>query len=159
MIQTMRASVQPDSTLSLEEDGTRIIFSREEAAGLEETAGAQEISEDPAPSAAESVSAQDRLERKYVCASADVNGFPVSASMLGGEYSMTFHADGTMDFVMVGTAIPGLTWTQDTVETDGGVAKAFIVDYYGTSLVAVCTEEGFDMNYFDSMLMHFVPAK
>ena len=75
--------------------------------------------------------------------------------MLGGEYSLTFHADGTVDFVMVGASVPGLSWTQGTVLTDAGEAEAFIVDYYGNTLEAVCTEQGFDMNYFDSMLMHF----
>lgn len=54
--------------------------------------------------------------------------------MLGGEYSMTFHADGTMDFVMVGTSIPGLVWTQGVVQTDAGEAAAFLVDYYGNTL-------------------------
>ena len=100
---------------------------------------------------------QERLERKYVCVSAEVSGYTMDASLLGGEYSMTFHADGTVDFVMVGTGVPGVTWTQGTVQTDAGEAQAFIVDYYGNILEAVCTEQGFDMNYFDSMLMHFVP--
>ena len=99
----------------------------------------------------------ERLERKYVCVSAEVSGYTMDASMLGGEYSLTFHADGTVDFVMVGTSVPGLTWTQGTVMTDAGEAEAFIVDYYGNTLEAVCTEQGFDMNYFDSMLMHFEP--
>ena len=81
----------------------------------------------------------------------------MDAAMLGGEYSMTFHADGTMDFVMVGTSIPGLVWTQGVVQTDAGEAAVFLVDYYGNTLEAVWTEEGFDMNYFDSMLMHFAP--
>ena len=99
----------------------------------------------------------ERLERKYVCVSAEVSGYIMDASMLGGEYSLTFHADGTVDFVMVGTSVPGLTWTQGTVMTDAGEAEAFIVDYYGNTLEAVCTEQGFDMNYFDSMLMHFEP--
>ena len=97
----------------------------------------------------------ERLERKYVCVSAEVSGYTMDASLLGGEYSLTFHADGTVDFVMVGTSVPGLTWTQGTVMTDAGEAEAFIVDYYGNTLEAVCTEQGFDMNYFDSMLMHF----
>lgn len=106
-----------------------------------------------------SVSMDERLEKKYICISADVSGYTMDGSMLGGEYSMTFHADGTMDFVMVGTSIPGLGWTQGTVQTDAGEATAFLVDYYGSILEAVCTEEGFDMNYFDSMLMHFVPEQ
>ena len=100
---------------------------------------------------------EDRLERKFVCIDADVNGYVVNASMLGGEYSMTFHADGTMDFVMAGTALAGLNWTQGIVQTETGEANAFIVDYYGSALEVVWTEEGFDMNFFDSMLMHFVP--
>ena len=100
---------------------------------------------------------EDRLERKFVCVDADVNGYVVNASMLGGEYSMTFHADGTMDFVMAGTALAGLNWTQGIVQTETGEANAFIVDYYGSALEVVWTEEGFDMNFFDSMLMHFVP--
>ncbi|MGN0183737.1 MAG: leucine-rich repeat domain-containing protein [Aristaeellaceae bacterium] len=99
----------------------------------------------------------ERLERKYVCVSAEVSGYTMDASLLGGEYSLTFHADGTVDFVMVGTSVPGITWTQGTVLTDAGEAEAFIVDYYGNTLEAVCTEQGFDMNYFDSMLMHFEP--
>ena len=62
-----------------------------------------------------------------------------------------------MDFVMAGTALAGLNWTQDIVQTETGEANAFIVDYYGSALEVVWTEEGFDMNFFDSMLMHFVP--
>lgn len=75
----------------------------------------------------------------------------MDAAMLGGEYSMTFHANGTMDFVMVGTLIPNLSWMQGE-----GV---YVIDYYGTPLEATLTEEGFDLNYFDSMLMHFTAEK
>ena len=74
----------------------------------------------------------------------------MDASMLGGEYSMTFHADGSLDFVVVGSAMPALTWT----ELDNG---NFMANFYGNMLEIVWTEEGFDMNYMDSMLMHFVP--
>ena len=81
----------------------------------------------------------------------------MDAAMLGGEYSVIFHEDGSMDFVLAGTAIPGLTWTQGTVQTDAGDAPAVLVDYFGTPLTALWTAEGFDLNYFDSMLMHFVP--
>lgn len=54
----------------------------------------------------------ERLERKYVCVSAEVSGYTMDASMLGGEYSLTFHPDGTVGFVMVGASVPGLRWTQ-----------------------------------------------
>jgi hypothetical protein len=45
------------------------------------------------------------------------------------------------------------------VQTETGEATAYVVDYYGNRLEAVWTDEGFDMNYFDSMLMHFVPEE
>ena len=81
----------------------------------------------------------------------------MDADMLGAEYSLTFHADGTMDFVIAGTALPGMTWTQGVAQTESGEADAYLVDYYGNQMEAILTEEGFDLNYFDSMLMHFIP--
>ena len=141
--------------------GGYIIFSQDpNAVWMPEFADEPLVSATKSPSApvtAVDGSAEDRLERKFICTSADIDGYAMDAAMLGGEYSMTFHADGTMDFVMVGTSIPGLVWTQDVVQTDAGEAAAFLVDYYGNTLEAVWTEEGFDMNYFDSMLMHFAP--
>lgn len=142
--------------------GGYIIFSQDEDAEW-----TPEFANEPLVSATQSPSApviagdgteEERLERKFICISADVNGYAMDAAMLGGEYSMTFHANGTMDFVMVGTSLSGLGWTLGTVQTGAGEATAFLVDYYGNTLEAVWTEEGFDMNYFDSMLMHFVPA-
>ena len=141
--------------------GGYIIFSQDpNAVWMPEFADEPLVSATKSPSApvtAVDGSAEDRLERKFICTSADIDGYAMDAAMLGGEYSMTFHADGTMDFVMVGTSIPGLVWTQGVVQTDAGEAAAFLVDYYGNTLEAVWTEEGFDMNYFDSMLMHFAP--
>ena len=165
----------PDMPLSLLEDGFLcygsmdgdgnalggyILFSQDPgavwAAEIEAEPAATEVPFVPTePVAVPEGSDPERLERKYVCVSAEVSGYTMDASMLGGEYSLTFHADGTVDFVMVGTSVPGLTWTQGTVMTDAGEAEAFIVDYYGNTLEAVCTEQGFDLNYFDSMLMHF----
>lgn len=89
----------------------------------------------------------DRMEIRYVCKSAEANGVTLDAALLGGEYALTFHANGTVDFVMVGNTIPGLKWTQG----DG----SFIIDYYGNTMEAILTETGFDLNYFDTMLMHF----
>ena len=141
--------------------GGYIIFSQDpNAVWTPEFADEPLVSATKSPSApvtAVDGSAEDRLERKFICTSADIDGYAMDAAMLGGEYSMTFHVDGTMDFVMVGTSIPGLVWTQGVVQTDAGEAAAFLVDYYGNTLEAVWTEEGFDMNYFDSMLMHFAP--
>ena len=136
--------------------GGYIIFSQDAGAvWAAESADLPSAGEQP-PAAAGGAGAI-QLEQKYICVSADVSGFTMDAATLGGEYSMIFHEDGSMDFVLAGTAIPGLTWAQGTVQTDAGDAPAFLVDYFGTPLTALWTAEGFDLNYFDSMLMHFIP--
>ena len=163
IVDDVQGSLQEDGTLCLDEDGDKIYFTRDgEATGAAQ--GGTENSDSSTDSsfttgAAGSDVMQDRLERKFVCINADVEGYLIDASMLGGEYSVTFHEDGTADFVLVGTPLPSLAWTQGTVETDEGEAEAYFVDYYGNTLETVWTEEGFDMNYFDAMLMHFVPEE
>ena len=151
VVQSARGSIQADGMLCLEDEGSKLYFTRDAADGP--VVSATEAPPAPQPGSA----AQERLDRKYVCISADIDGYAIDASLLGGEYALTFHSDGTADFVMVGTSIPGLRWTPGTVQTDAGEAEAFLVNYYGSSMAAVWTEEGFDMNYFDSMLMHFAP--
>ena len=78
-------------------------------------------------------------------------------SMLSYEYSVLLHQDGTVDFVMAGADIPGLVWTYGKVPTDAGELDGVIIDYYGQPLYLVPTDSGFDMDYFDSMRMHFAP--
>ena len=129
--------------------GGYIMFSQDPAAAW--TLESESAPTSTEPTAGTDSSAEERLERKYICVNADVSGYTMDASLLGGEYSMTFHANGTMDFVMVGTLIPNLSWTQGE--------GAYVIDYYGTPLEATLTEEGFDLNYFDSMLMHFTAEK
>lgn len=70
----------------------------------------------PAPTAAlapdPSAVTELLIENKYVLSDADVNGYNMTAAMLGGyEYSVLLHQDGTVKFVMAGADIPGLTWT------------------------------------------------
>lgn len=74
----------------------------------------------------------------------------MDASLLGGEYSLTLHGDGTADFVMVGTSIPGLPWTQD--------GATLTIDYFGQVMTATVTDEGIELNFFDSMMLHMVLA-
>ncbi len=84
---------------------------------------------------------------KYVMTDADVNGYNMTAQQLGGyEYSILFHEDGTADFVMSGTAVPGLPWQS----TETGV----VVDYYGQTVQVMVTESGLDMDYFGAMTLH-----
>ena len=81
----------------------------------------------------------------------------VTADLLGGyEYSMVFHADGTLHFVMGGTPIEGLTWTEGV--SDSG-AEAFVIDYFGTGMMlyAVWTDVGFEMDFMGAGVMYFEP--
>ena len=99
----------------------------------------------------------DYIEKKYVLTDADVNGYEMPAPAQGDyEYSLLLHADGTLELVLSGAAVPGLTWTAGA--TADGTA-AFIIDYFGQTLEAVIAGTGLDMNYFDSMQMHFEPEK
>ena len=102
-----------------------------------------------APSApAAGVGVEAVLERKFVAQTVDMSGYTMPASTLGGEYALTLHADGSADFVLAGAPLTMITWALDA-ET-GEV----VVDYYGMPIRVTLTEEGMDMNYFDSMMLH-----
>ncbi len=158
---TCTMTILEDGRLLMEEDGMQIYFERSDvqidvpsAPAQPETPVQPEVPaqpEAPAVPEAPSADASGRTEIKFVCESADVSGFNMAASMLGGEYSMIFREDGNAVFVVVGNEMPGVTWKQ----LDSG---NFQIDFYGTLMEIVWTDAGFDMNYMDSMLMHFVPA-
>lgn len=151
-------TVAADGTMVMEEDGVKLTFAKADAVSAEPEAPATdteyteytENTEDTeAPAADIAAMLDDRMEIKYICTSAEVEGMTLQPSMLGGEYSLTFHANGTVDFVMVGMKIVDLPWTLSD--------SAIIINYYGTIMDATLTEEGFDLNYFDTMLLHLLP--
>ena len=140
----MVLTLMENGELCMEEDGSRMFFRRDA------------IPQDTPDTTIAAFDLSERLEKKYVMASADVQGMSMTPAMLGGyEYSLIFHEMGSVDFTMAGAAVPNLTWTQSKVMTDDGEKDALIIDYYGTPLNVIVTEEGFDMNYFDSMTIHF----
>ena len=128
---TATLTLLPDGRLCLADGDMQITFLREGQTGSASPSGLA-------------------METKYLCHSADVSGVTLDASVLGGEYSLIFHADGTMDLVMANTAIPGATWTAPD-------AARVQIDYYGMLMEVTLTEAGCDMNHFDSMLLHFAP--
>jgi len=157
---TCTMTILEDGRLLIEEDGMQIYFERSDvqidvpsAPAQPETPVQPEAPVQPeVPAQPETpADAAGRTEIKFVCESADVSGFNMAASALGGEYSMIFREDGNAAFVVVGNEMPGVTWKQ----LDSG---NFQIDFYGTLMEIVWTDAGFDMNYMDSMLMHFVPA-
>lgn len=148
IVDTMQASIRADGTLCLEEDGAGIIFSRKAPSGVS-VSNAPSGLPDTEPAAAHAFS--ERLEKKYVMVSADVQGISMTPAALGGlEYALTFHCNGTVDFVLAGTLVPSLAWSQDTSKPE-----EIAIDYYGMPLNVIITDEGFDMDYFDSMMIHF----
>ena len=109
----------------------------------------------PAPAAP---GAASMVGRKFVMTDADVSGYNMSAAMMGGfEYSILLREDGNVEFVMAGANIPSLTWSYGKVPTDSGEADGIVIAYPGQLLYLVPTEQGFDMDYFGTMLMHFAP--
>ena len=167
----------------MEEDGAQILFERTDdaaSAAAGESPAAEPAEEPPVSEPAENegvetpedgakmstsdgqtgtaVDQSSYLERKYICKSVDANGYNMDASTLGAEYSVIFHANGSMDFVLAGTNVPGLEWTQGKVQTEVGEADAFSTVYLdGTTLNFAITEAGFDLDFYGSMLMHFEP--
>lgn len=138
------------------EMGGYMIFHQDEAAawtpGLYPLAGEAPVP----PAAADAVPAADagdgmiRLETRYVCKTYTAAGFIMDAATLGAAYEITFHPDGKADFTMGGVALTGLPYTVD---------GAYTMDYYGNIFSCVPTAEGFDLDYYGAMTMHFVPAE
>lgn len=140
---TCTMTLQEDGRLLMEEESLQVYFRRSDEQ--------PDFPSAPAQSAAPAAGAQ-RTGIKYICESADVSGYNMAASMLGGEYSLIFREDGTAVFVIVGNEMPGITWKQ----LDNG---NFQIDIFGTPEKIVWTDACFDMNYMDAMLMHFIPAE
>ena len=158
--------IEGDASITLREDGTLILESVDIALQYERAGDAPDTLDGeatPEPTAEPAhepavTGTEIMLENKYVLIDADVNGYNMTAAMLGNyEYSVLLHQDGTVDFVMAGADIPGLVWTYGKVPTDAGELDGVIIDYYGQPLYLVPTDSGFDMDYFDSMRMHFAP--
>ena len=57
----------------------------------------------------------------------------LDAAVLGAKYSFTLHADGTADFTLSGTPVPGLAWRVDGADT--------VIDYFGAGEIRLTPEE------------------
>ena len=106
----------------------------------------------PTPVPAEPDPAGGFIGTRYVCVSAETGGRTLDASMLGAEYAVTFHPDGTADFVLSGVPVPGLNWRMD--ENDA------VIDYFGSMEIRFTIGDGFlTMDYFGSMLLRLEPER
>lgn len=158
-----------DSELFIAEDG-RLCMSDADAAmyferigGTPETPAADVSAPEAvaeAPADAPAAAGMDAyLNRKFTAESFTSAGQVMDAALLGAEYSVYFRGDGTMDFCLGGTLLENLPWNLQKVQVENGEADAFVINYYGSIFKAVLNGEGFDMDYYGTMMLHFVPAE
>ena len=102
---------------------------------------------------------EDYMDIKFVATTYTSFGNTMDASTLGAEYAVTFHANGTCEFIMAGINTPGLTWGLQEVAMGLTKAEAFVINYYGVNYNCIPTETGFDMDFYGTMNLHFIPAQ
>jgi len=102
---------------------------------------------------------EDYMDIKFVATTYTSFGTTQDASTLGAEYAVTFHANGTCEFIMAGINTPGLTWGLQEVAMGLTKAEAFVINYYGVNYNCIPTATGFDMDFYGTMNLHFVPAE
>ena len=162
------ATLREDGTLCLEMSDVTLWYERTgDAPEASVAESIPEVTAKPVPETTPELAAvpepaaggaEVMIGKKYVMTDADVNGYNMTAAQMGNfEYSILLQEDGTVTFVMAGSAIPGLTWAYGRIPTEAGEVDGVIIDYYTQALNLAPTEKGFDMDYFGSMLMHFAP--
>ena len=133
-----------------------MVFSQDAAATWSPASAAPVVpSATAAPTAAPQAPAGGNVQyvgQKYVCKTYTTFGQTMDASMLGAEYALKFGADNMAEFTLAGFTVPFLPYT---VNAEG----VYVINYYGTMFNCVPTATGFDMDYYGTMTMHFVPAE
>ena len=108
---------------------------------------------EPAPSAPDAPAVQNggiQTEVKYTAKTYIANGAEMDASILGAEYSVVLHDDGTVDCILGGASVPGLLWKAD--------GDAVVIDFYGNGEIRITTDEDAIMlDYLGVMLLKMVP--
>ena len=143
--------------------GGYMIFSQDAEAVYTPAAAAQPTATE-APAAAPAAARTfeqltDYLNIKFVANAYTMAGQTYDAATLGVEYSLLFRENGTCDFIMAGMPMEGLSWGLDSVAIGLTKVDAFSINYYGMAFNAVPTATGFDMDYYGTMTLHFVPAE
>ena len=165
------ATIRTDGTLAFELDDMMIWYERAGDAPAQPKAPDDQATERPSEAPAEQsanspAASQDGLtdltaiaEIRFVMSDADMNGYNMTPEALGGyEYSLVFHENGTVDFIMADMVLPTLKYAYGKVSAaDGGEIDGIIIDFSGQPLNVAPTEKGLDLDYFGTMLMHFVP--
>jgi hypothetical protein len=105
------------------------------------------------------LSMEERLNRKFVAKTYTVYGNTRDAAELGSEWSLFFREDGSVDFAMAGMMIPELKWGSQKISMGLNEVDAFVINYSSLTFNAVLTDDGFEMDYYGTMTLHFAPAE
>lgn len=136
-----------------EADGYLIFSQNEQAVWTPDLSAAQPAAaaaEVPAPAPAQDSASTGLMEIHFICKQYTTGGITGDAAVLGAEYSVVFHDNGTADLTLAGLAMTALPYTV----TEDGV---YSINYYGTFFNCVPTEKGFDLDYYGTMTLHMVP--
>lgn len=134
------------------EMGGYMIFSQNEDAVWEPAPAATPAPQVAPVTGAPAASASSRTGVRYVCSQFTSSGYTMDAANLGAEYALLFHESGTADLTIAGAAVPGLPYT---ITGDG----VYSINYFGSFFNCTPTDAGFDMDFYGTMTLHFIPAE
>ena len=91
------------------------------------------------------------MDVKYtaVAAKEKESGKELGPESIGAEFAITFHADGTADFIMAGAEMKGLPWTRDGNEIE--------VNYYSRAIPCVLEDGAVMLDFFGGSILKMVP--
>ena len=123
-------------------------------AGEPEPAAEPGPAEEPAPATEPAPAAEDGgllMDVKYtaVAAKEKESGKELGPESIGAEFAITFHADGTADFIMAGAEMKGLPWTMDGSNID--------VNYYNRTIPCVLEGGAVMLDFFGGSILKMVP--
>lgn len=107
--------------------------------------------ETPPPAAApkaEELPGELLMDVKYLATSYQAGGYSYDAAILGAEYSVTLHANGTCEFVMSGFTVPGVTWYMDGETVHIAYAAGYDCALSGSAL---------ELDFSGAMVLHMEP--
>lgn len=107
----------------------------------------------PEPAAAPStdqIPGELLMDVKYVATTYATGGHSYDASILGAEYAVTLHADGTCELVFSGFTVPGVQWSLDGDTIHLAYAAGYDCTMNGDAL---------ELDFSGAMLLHMVPQQ
>ena len=90
------------------------------------------------------------MDVKYVATTYTTSGYSYDAAILGAEYAVTLHADGTCELVFSGFTVPGVQWSLDGDTIHLAYAAGYDCTLNGDAL---------ELDFSGAMVLHMVPQQ